>query len=221
MNISDSISLSSFDNKALYRSVKRSKNVFSYSTSPEKGTYEINGTLPDVGEEYERLLSEAAGIRASVSDAPSYSVSSRQAEYLSGKYDVDNIPQGSAKEREFLDELVSMNIIGEKDARLFGFNCGGSVKSVSSYASAVPFDGNSSGQTISMWEDNYTVSDSIIDRLMSVIDTQKNISAYYKSRCVDKENALECDLNGLAASESFLDSKEKMLTVLCALKNNI
>lgn len=217
MNIFNSISPGSFENRALYRTAKRSKDVFSYSTSPEKGTYEINGTLPDVGEEYERLLSGAAGIRASVSDAPSYSVSSSQAEYLSEKYDVDNMPQGSAQEREFLDELVSMNIISEKDARLFGFNCGGSVKSVSSYASAVPFDENLSGQTVSMWKDNYTVSDSIIDRLMAVIDTQKNISAYYKSRCADRENALECDLNGLAASESFLNGKKKMLTVLCAL----
>lgn len=180
---------------------------FSYDIPTEETVQAADNSTVNINEEYEKFLSESSGIKAALSSVPTYSVSSSQAEYLAQKYDLNNMPQNSVQEREFLNELVSMNIIGEKDARLFNFNCGGSVESVSSCVSVVPFG----DEPIPMWEDCYIDSDNIIERLMSVIDTQKNICAYYNNKCIDIENAKKCDLNGAEASREFLSAKEKVL----------
>lgn len=65
-----------------------------------------------------------------------------------------------------------------------------------------------------MWEDCYVDSDNIIERLMSVIETQKNICAYYNNKCIDSENAKKCDLNSAEASRKFLSAKEKVLPAI-------
>lgn len=115
-----------------YKSKNQSIPFFSYDIPTEKAVQAADNSTVNINEEYEKFLSESSGIKAALSAVPTYSVSNSQAEYLSQKYDLNNMPQNSVQEREFINELVSMNIIGEKDARLFNFNCGGSVESVSS-----------------------------------------------------------------------------------------
>lgn len=206
-------------NNTQYKSKKQQVMSFLYNSSDSNNTYEneqssINNSI-NVNEEYEKSVFESVGVRAALSINPTYSVTKDQVEYLSQKYDLDKIPQNSTQERDFLNDLVSMNIIGEKDAKLFNFNCGGSIESVSSYVSVIPFDeNNTSAYSIPLWEEHYDNSDNIIDRLMSVIDTQKNITAYYKNKCIDIDNALKCDLDGLTASQEFLYVKQKLLSVL-------
>lgn len=202
-------------NNTLYKTKKQQGIAFSYNSADSNNVCKNEQSSINVNEEYKKFVFESAGIRAAASVNPTYSVTKTQAEYLSQKYDLGKMPQNSTQERDFLNDLVSMNIIGEKDAKLFNFNCGGSVESVSSYVSIVPFDeNNTSAWSIPMWEERYDASDNIVNRLMSVIDTQKNISAYYKNKCVDVDNALKCDLDGLTASQEFLCVKQKLLSVL-------
>lgn len=196
---------------SLGKSVKPQHEKFSYELPNSEIIGEENAASPDIYEEFQKSVSAYSGVRSALFPEPSYSVSEKQAEYFREKYDLGNMPQGSEQEREFLDELASMNIISEKDARLFNFNCGGSVESVSSYVSAVPFDGNSS--PLPLWEERFFDTDDLIDRLLSVIDTQKNICAYYDSKC-GGDDARQCDLDGASASRSFLMSKEKVFSVL-------
>lgn len=196
---------------SLGKSEKPQHEKFSYELPNLEIMNEENSASPDLCEEFQKSVSASSGVRAALFPEPTYSVSEKQAEYFREKYDLGNMPQGSEQEREFLDELASMNIISEKDAKLFNFNCGGSVESVSSYVSAVPFDENSS--PLPMWEECFSDTDDLIDRLLSVIGTQKNICAYYDSKC-GGENARQCDLDGASASRSFLMSKQRVLSVL-------
>ena len=132
---------------------------------------------------------------------------------LAAKYDFENMPMGSVQEKAFLNELVSMNVISEKDARLFNFNCGGSVETVSSQISVAAFDSDAYDVT-PLWDNVSDKSDNIVKRLMSIIAEQENISGYYEKKCADKENAVPTDFTGLNASNDFLKSKEKILSVL-------
>lgn len=147
---------------------------------------------------------------------PSYSLEKSQIAQLSEKYDLENMPMDSEQEKAFLNELVSMNVISETDARLFNFNCGGSVDSVSSQTLVMAFDGNAS-DALPLWEDVSNNSDNIVKRLMSIIATQENICGYYEKRCADVENAVPSDFAGLNASKDFLKGKENILSVLLTL----
>lgn len=147
---------------------------------------------------------------------PGYTLNSEQLKLLSEKYDLENMPMGSEQENAFLNELVSMNVISETDARLFNFNCGGSVDSVSSRTSVMAFD-DTDGLPMPLWEDKSNNSDNIVKRLMGIIATQENICGYYEKRCADVENAVPSDFAGLNASKDFLKGKENILSVLLTL----
>ncbi len=147
---------------------------------------------------------------------PSYSLEKSQIAQLSEKYDLENMPMDSEQEKAFLNELVSMNVISETDARLFNFNCGGSVDSVSSRTSVMAFD-DTDGLPMPLWEDKSNNSDNIVKRLMGIIATQENICGYYEKRCADVENAVSSDFAGLNASKDFLKGKENILSVLLTL----
>lgn len=144
---------------------------------------------------------------------PSYFLENSQIAQLSDKYGLENMPMGSEQEKEFLNELVSMNVISEKDARLFNFNCGGSVETVSSQSSVMAFDGDYLG-AVPIWSNVSDNSDNIVKRLMSIIAEQENVSGYYENKCADKESAVPTDFAGLSASNEFLKSKENILSVL-------
>lgn len=145
---------------------------------------------------------------------PSYSLDGENAAHLSEKYDLENMPMGSEQEKAFLSELVSMNVISERDARLFNFNCGGSVETVSSQTSVMPFGDTDS---LPLWEDVSNNSDNIVKRLMSIIAEQENICGYYEKKCADEKNAMPSDFAGLNESKDFLKGKENMLSVLLTL----
>lgn len=145
---------------------------------------------------------------------PSYSLDKSQITQLSGKYDLENMPMGLEQEKAFLNELVSMNVISERDARLFNFNCGGSVETVSSQTSVMPFGDTDS---LPLWEDVSNNSDNIVKRLMSIIAEQENICGYYEKKCADEKNAMPSDFAGLNESKDFLKGKENMLSVLLTL----
>lgn len=149
---------------------------------------------------------------------PSYSLDGENAALLCAKYDFENMPMGSEEEKAFLNELVSMNVISEKDARLFNFNCGGSIETVSSQISVAAFDSDAFDVT-PLWDNVSDKSDNIVKRLMSIIAEQENISGYYEKKCADKENAVSTDFTGLNASNDFLKSKEKILSVLLCMTN--
>ncbi len=152
---------------------------------------------------------------------PSYSLDDENIERLSAKYDFENMPMGSEQEKSFLNELVSMNVISETDARLFNFNCGGSVETVSSQTMSMEFDGNyPNALSFPLWNDMSNNSDNIVRRLMGIIATQENISGFYEKRCADVENAVPTDFAGLDASRDFLKSKENILSVLLSLTNS-
>lgn len=149
---------------------------------------------------------------------PGYTLNSEQLKLLSEKYDLENMPMDSEQEKAFLNELVSMNVISETDARLFNFNCGGSVDSVSSRTSVMAFDeDNPDAIPLPLWEDKSNNSDNIVKRLMGIIATQENICGYYEKRCADVENAVPSDFAGLNASKDFLKGKENILSVLLTL----
>lgn len=150
---------------------------------------------------------------------PSYLLDNENIAQLSKKYDLENMPMGSEQEKAFLNELVSMNVISEKDARLFNFNCGGSVETVSSQISVMAFDGDGLG-AVPLWDNVSDKSDNVVKRLMSIIAEQENVSGYYEKKCADKENAVPTDFAGLNASNDFLKSKENILSVLLSLTNS-
>lgn len=131
---------------------------------------------------------------------------------LRSRYDLDNMPMGSDEEKAFLNELVDMKLISEKDARLFNFNCGGSVESVTNDVMITPFD--EWDGDITLWQEVKSKSDNILERLMDIIDTQRNISEYYREKISDIKRVRESDNSGLEASEAFLADKLRIADVL-------
>ena len=164
-------------------------------------------------------ISENGGKTEEYSAAePSYSLNSEQLKQLSEKYDLENMPMGSEQEKAFLNELVSMNVISETDARLFNFNCGGTVDSVSSRTSVMAFDEDDpDALPMPFWEDKYNNSDNIVKQLMDIIATQEKIGGYYEKQCADEKNAVSSDFAGLNVSKEFLKGKENILSVLLTL----
>lgn len=165
-------------------------------------------------------ISENSSKKESYSaEMPSYSLDDENITRLSAKYNLENMPMGSEQEKAFLNELVTMNVISETDAKLFNFNCGGSVEAVSSQTSVMAFDGDAY-DAIPLWNNVSNKSDNIVKRLMSIIAEQENISGYYEKKCADKENAVPTDFAGLNASNDFLKGKENILSVLLSMTNS-
>ena len=134
---------------------------------------------------------------------PTYSLTEKQLYDLALKYDLDKIKPGSQREQDFLNELAEMGIISNEDASLLFFNCGFIQTDEFPFSSVVPMDEADS----SIFSSCYVppASDNIIDRLIAIIETQKNISEYYKSQGDDFASE---------RSEDFTNSKQKLLDIL-------
>lgn len=207
---------------AASRSKKIDKNGDWVTTYHFDGSYDITFSGEVTEEIKENGVAYAKFLNIRPQDGfnePSYSLDDENIARLSEKYDLENMSMGSEQEKAFLNELVSMNVISETDARLFNFNCGGSVETVSSQTSVMAFDGDAY-DAIPLWNNVSDKSGNIVKRLMSIIAEQENISGYYERKCADKENAVLTDFAGLNASNDFLKGKENILSVLLSLTNS-
>lgn len=179
----------------------------------EKGTSFLDVLNQNVREAYEKQKAESAEaariaaelLSGSISDCP---LTDEQLDYLASKYDIDNIQPMSQEERDFLNELADMGIIPREQALPAFLNVGIIIADI---------DDPSVAQIISVEEapsrvfdlcTNRPASDSMIDRLMAIIENQKNISEYYRS--TGKTRASEI-------SDRHVSSKQTILSVLHSL----
>lgn len=146
----------------------------------------------------EKMLSE------NMSDCP---LTDEQLDYLASKYDIDDIKPFSQEERDFLNELADMGLIPREDALPLFLNVGIIAMDDLSTAKIVPVE--EAPSRIFELCTNQPASGKMIDRLMAIIENQKNITKYYR---------LHGKTVALNKSEKIVSSKQTALTIMQCIK---
>lgn len=168
----------------------------------------LNQSVKEAYQKQEAASAEAARIAGELlsENMTDFPLTEEQLDYLASKYDIDNIPPFSQEERDFLNELADMGIIpGERALPTF-LNVGIIEMDDLSTAKIVPVE-EAPSRVFDLCT-NHPASDKMIDRLIAIIENQKNISEYYRS--TGKTKAAEI-------SDKHVSSKQTVLTVLHAL----
>ena len=110
------------------------------------------------------------------------------------------------EERDFLNELADMGIIPREDALPAFLNIG-IIKLDDLSAKIVPVE-EAPSKVFDLCT-NHPASDKMIDRLIAIIENQKNISEYYKPTGKTKASEI---------SDRHVRSKQTVLTVMQSIK---